>query len=59
MKPLTRENYMNEEEELKVVHNCVNCGDPIYEYDEYVEWANEPICLDCIRSFKRLAIPQE
>ena len=45
---------------LKVVAWCVECGEPIYEGDEYYLMMDEdPVCCDCasyyIRKFRRTA----
>lgn len=45
---------------LKVISHCVECGEPIYEGDEYyMMFDEEPVCCDCaeyyIRKFRRTA----
>lgn len=43
------------EEAPEKICECAWCGGPIYEGDEYYDFAGESVCRDCIESAKKKA----
>lgn len=42
-------------EEEKTVHICMNCGEDIYEGDDYYDIDGEAWCEECIKDCKKTA----
>lgn len=47
------------DEELQIVYYCSDCGEPIYEGDDYYEIAGDIICEKCIDNYKHTAERKE